>query len=68
MCEHKWTHFETRYLLIDNYPASNQFKRIDRFFCEKCCEVKEIVKSCMDWEDRSPEWFDKRNYERISSR
>ena len=68
MCEHKWTHFETRYLLIDNYPASNQFKRIDRFFCEKCCKVKEIVKSCMDWEDRNPEWFDKRNYERISGR
>lgn len=63
MCNHEWQHFETRYLLIDNYPASNQFKRIDRFFCKKCCETKEIVKSCMDWEDRNPEWFNRKKYE-----
>ena len=63
MCDHKWQHFETRHLLIDNYPGSNQFKRIDRFFCEKCCEIKEVVKTCMDYEDKNPEWFDKLNYE-----
>ena len=65
MCEHKWIHFETRNLLIDNYPASNQFKRIDRFFCEKCCEVKENIKSCMAWENKHPEWFNMRNYETV---
>lgn len=68
MCEHKWQHFETRNILIDNYPSSNQFKRIDRFFCEKCCETKEIIKSCMNWEDRNPEWFDFKNYERKDRR
>lgn len=52
MCDHKWVHFETRYLYIDNYPGSSQFKRIDRFFCEKCCEEKVIEKSCYDYEDR----------------
>lgn len=65
MCEHKWNHFETRYLYEDNYPSSSEFKRIDRFFCEKCCEEKVLEKSCYDYEDRHPEWFNWNNYERI---
>lgn len=66
MCDHKWVHFETRYLYIDNYPGSSQFKRIDRFFCEKCCEEKVIEKSSYDYyEDRHPEWFNWNNYERV---
>lgn len=65
MCEHKWVHFETSYIYKDNYPASSQFKRIDRFFCEKCCEEKVVEKSCYTYEDRRPEWFDFKNYQRI---
>ena len=66
MCDHKWVHFETRYLYIDNYPSSSKFKRIDRFFCEKCCEEKVVEKSCYDYEDRHPEWFNWNNYERVA--
>ena len=64
MCEHKWVHFETRYLYISNYPGSSKFKRIDRFFCEKCCKEKVIEKECYDYEDRHPEWFNFNDYER----
>lgn len=64
MCEHKWVHFETRYLYISNYPGASKFKRIDRFFCEKCCKEKVIEKECYDYEDRHPEWFNFNNYER----
>lgn len=66
MCDHKWVHFETRYLYIDNYPGSSKFKSIERFFCEKCCKEKIIEKSCYDYEDRHPEWFNWNNYERVS--
>ena len=46
--QHKWIHLDTN-INLDYYPGSCGFKRVDRFFCEKCCETKEIVKSCMDY-------------------
>ena len=61
-CEHKWIHLDTKHIYRDHYPGLCRFKRVDRFFCEKCCETKEIVKRCMDDEDRHPEWFDFKNY------
>ena len=33
------------------------WKRIDRFYCEKCLEIKELVKTSPGYEDK-PDWFD----------
>lgn len=46
-CKHKWIHLDTKYIYLNHYPGSCKFKRVDRFYCDKCCEIKEIVKSCI---------------------
>ncbi len=54
-CEHKYIHLETRYIKTDSSHVSNTYKRIERFFCEKCCEEKVIKKEeCRTY---IPEWF-----------
>ena len=64
MCEHKWVHLDTRYLRIE-FRYSSIFKRVDRFFCERCCEIKETEKreTCSSG---IPEWFDRNNYELVN--
>jgi len=59
-CEHKWVFMETarqhgKSSCYDS-PAVN-WRRTDRFYCEKCLEIKEIIKTAPGWEDK-PEWFD----------
>lgn len=68
VCEHKWLSLETKYIYLTRSFGSSTFKRIDRFFCEKCCEQKEVTKECKDYEDRKPEWFDFKNYQTIHER
>jgi hypothetical protein len=59
-CIHKWVYMETarqhgKSSCYDS-PAVN-WRRTDRFYCEKCLEIKEIIKTAPGWEDK-PEWFD----------
>ena len=42
MCEHKWVHLETIRNEIFTPGYSNEFKRVDIYYCEKCLEQKEI--------------------------
>lgn len=65
MCDHRFVHFETRYIYIQRKYGSSTFKRLDRFFCEKCCEEKVTEKECQDYEDKNPIWFNRKDYEVI---
>lgn len=60
-CEHKWVFMETVKHRGERgswgMSSCKEWKRIDRFYCEKCLEIKEIVKTAPGWEDK-PEWYD----------
>ena len=56
-CSHKWVYMQTvRQQGYTGHGAKN-WKRIDRFYCEKCLEINDIVKSAPAYEEK-PEWFD----------
>ena len=53
-CEHKFVHLET--IRKDYYDSGcTHFLRIDRFYCEKCLEEKEVKKE--SWCRNTPEWY-----------
>lgn len=60
-CEHKWVFMETAKRRGERasfgLSPAKPWKRIDRFYCEKCLEIKEIIKTAPDYADK-PEWFD----------
>lgn len=61
--EHNFVHLETRYMYKPRSFGNPSYERIERFYCNKCCEEKTVKKyecSC-----RTPEWFDKKNYETV---
>lgn len=46
-CKHKWIFQETKkktYTSSNNGHYTAQFHRIDVYYCENCCEIKEIEK------------------------
>ena len=56
-CKHKWVFMETARVKACTYPPVSGWKRIDRFYCEKCLEIKELTKETPHYHDK-PEWFD----------
>lgn len=57
-CEHDFRHLDTIYKTKHiSYTYSNTYTRLDRFYCSRCLEIKEVVKE----EDlrSEPDWFDK---------
>ncbi|MFA5322132.1 MAG: hypothetical protein WC373_05605 [Smithella sp.] len=60
-CEHKWVYMETvrrhAKTASPGYSAQIDWKRVDRFYCEKCLEVKELTKTAPGYYEK-PEWFD----------
>ena len=53
-CDHKFVHLET--IRKDKYDRDcTDYLRIDRFYCEKCLEQKEIRKEELRRE--RPEWY-----------
>lgn len=54
-CNHKYVHLETAKWIDSSGTYNNGFFRIDRFFCEKCLDRKEVKKS--EWCRETPEWF-----------
>lgn len=53
-CEHKFVHFDTL-KSKENSTYQIGWKRIDRFFCEKCLEYKD--KEQKEWSRDRPEWY-----------
>ena len=46
-CEHKWVFQETKKKTSIHYTSNGYtayFDKIDIYYCEKCCEIKEIEK------------------------
>ena len=44
-CEHKWVFQETKKKTSIRYTSNGYtayFDKIDIYYCEKCCEIKEI--------------------------
>lgn len=57
--EHEFMHLDTQYIYYSRSWGNSTYKRVDRFYCTKCCEQKEIIKeetSCYQ-----PDWFDSKN-------
>lgn len=56
-CEHRWIFMETvRQPGYSGY-GSRDWKRIDRFYCEKCLEFKERIQKEQGYKSK-PDWFD----------
>lgn len=54
MCEHKWVYFDTKkYYQYRDFLGL--FTRIDKFYCEKCLEMKDVKKE--DYSRETPEWY-----------
>ena len=69
-CEHKWIHLETidQERVYRNQYDRTEFVKTDRFFCEKCCEIKEISKKKEYNPYEFPDWHNPKNNEAISLR
>ena len=63
-CEHKFAHLDTIYKK-EHYPGTycTSYKRIDRFFCEKCLEEREKIKTKTINHnfEKAPDWWGKNN-------
>ena len=58
-CEHKYVHLETvkeKPQGISGTYSYTDWKRVDRFFCEKCLEVVERTKTASG-RGEQPDWF-----------
>jgi len=60
-CEHKFVHMETIKQCGERpswgFSSGKQWKRTDRFFCEKCLTIQEKVQTAEGWEEK-PDWWD----------
>lgn len=45
LCKHKFIHFDTDKFKKQAGRNTVEYTLIDRFFCEKCAEIKEISKT-----------------------
>lgn len=62
-CKHQFEYLDTQYLYYSRSFGNPTYKRIDRFYCVKCCEQKELIKeTCSCYQ---PEWFDSKNYRTV---
>jgi hypothetical protein len=54
-CEHKFVHFDT--LKSKDYSGHYHiyWKRVDKFFCEKCLEYKDKITD--GYSRDKPEWY-----------
>lgn len=43
MCDHKWIYQMSDYISEKVSYYSNEYSRIDTYYCEKCCETKEKI-------------------------
>lgn len=53
-CNHKWIHLSTHYQQ-SSAGYNTEYIRLDVFFCEKCCETKEVEKR--EYSRERPLWW-----------
>ena len=60
-CKHEFIYMETVKQRGERpsfgISSSVEWKRIDRFYCNKCLDIKDITKTVRGYEDK-PDWFD----------
>lgn len=54
-CQHVYSHLETIKKTNSDGGYNIEYKRIDRFFCQKCLKERETVKSTYSRD--KPDWF-----------
>ena len=54
-CEHKYVFLETRKWMASDGGYHTHFIRIDRFFCERCLEKRDIKQD--EYSRETPEWY-----------
>lgn len=59
MCEHKWIYQMSNYESVKVGYYTCEYSRIDTYYCEKCCEIKEKVNKCeaKDIKEGKPYWW-----------
>lgn len=55
MCEHKFIHMETVKKQSRSGPYQTHWLKIDRLFCEKCGETKQVRTE--EYDRDKPEWY-----------
>lgn len=55
VCEHRWVFIESHYKADSSGGYNICYSRLDRFYCEKCLEQKEVTKR--EHSREKPEWF-----------
>lgn len=59
MCEHRWVYQMSDYTQEKVGYYSYKYARIDTYYCEKCCEIKEKIAK-METKDITnglPAWY-----------
>lgn len=56
-CNHKYVHLETVKTCNEGayYKSENVYTKVDRYFCEKCLDTKEVTKTEVSVE--KPFWY-----------
>jgi len=54
-CEHKYIHFDTNKKQERSGPYQTCYKRIDLFYCEKCCHEKTVTSE--EYSRDKPDWY-----------
>lgn len=55
-CNHKYIHFDTsKRSEHDGSPYQLHWIRVDKFFCEKCLDTKDVKKE--GWDRDKPDWY-----------
>ena len=54
-CEHDFRHIGTSYICKYREFGNTTYTRVDRFYCSKCLENKEVVKE--EYSRETPDWF-----------
>lgn len=54
-CEHKYIHLETKTHKENRTFGMPEWKRIDKFYCEKCLDEQSKYKYECSWD--KPEWY-----------
>lgn len=59
MCEHKWVYQTSDYRCEKEGYYTNKYSRVDTYYCEKCCKVKDKTNEIeiRDINNGKPSWW-----------
>ena len=54
-CEHHFTYIGSHKRVVDNGAYQMLWRRVERFYCTRCLEQRDIVKE--EWSREAPDWY-----------